>query len=1078
MKALYAAPLRVYVILIALSILGIWSGFSLPVSLYPNSSKPLIRACIGYDMSADSFFHTYGKDLENQLQNINTPELKVERMTATYEANQVCYRTEFTWGSSDRLALRETRSVVYAASGSMPYTSRQRIRFNTSGDNKGFLAISFFSNKRSLTEIYKIVDPILSPSFAQVADAESIGIYNPQQTQVLVELKPDAIAASGVMPQEIGASIRTGLDGFSAGSVMVGANSLRVDFPAAVNNLDQMKQLSVIIKDGRQLLLGDLAHIDFALPVDSTQVFKTSGASSVMLWADPKAGGNIKNMAEQVLKLIESKKAQFPPDIQYKALVDPSEFIRSAVGNVTKEVGVAAFLAVVILFLFVGNLKNVVTAAIEIPLSMVLAFIMMKISGMNLNLISLGGLALSAGMNVDASVVVMENIFRHFEDVKTDISFEERLKIVIEAVSEVKFSVIASTIASLVVFLPLAFTSELTYAVLGDLAKAVVFSHGFSAIVALVLVPTIRLQLMSRGVFHEQPALLDPFLKKLENLYATGLAKFLASKKFKNIVYATLIASLGLLLVFVIPRLDKEIIGKPDTDWLLLGMETRGNTLTKQMESQTEVIEAELLKKFGEHISYTFTQINGNNNSFIMARLKDKSEINSLWKKFEEEFPNTPFNQFWVSSWNPAELPIPNPPDLKVSIRGDNAEDMRMVARDLADVLQEKKIWPNVSNEPSAVARENIVARIRPDQMALLSSTYLKLSKESFADLIRVATAGTRVWEMEMKGLTYNIYMRYPENYFDSVEAVAALPINIGDHIVPLKAVADVRRELAAPILFREDGHQAYFLSAKQLKGDEKKAPESVKRSRELIGNWWRDHAASQSLDQTSGLGESEHPQIMIEDAQKELNLALKQLGFATTLSVLLIFITMVFQFGDVVNALLVLVSIPLGFIGVLVSLFVFHSTLSLNSLLGVILLNGISVANSIILVDFLNQEVKKGVDPKFAAPEVGRRRLRPILMTSLTTALGMMPLAFGIGEGGKILQPLGIAVVGGLGFSLAMTLFVVPALQVSYLESKLKWKLNKAAGNGQVAYKLKTHDMIEEKRTATEEVTNADLNL
>lgn len=1032
MRSLYGSPLRVYIILLAFSAVGIWSGLSLPVSLYPNSSKPLIGACIGYDMSADSFFRTYGKDLENQLQNMNTPEIKVERMTATYEANQVCYKTEFTWGSNDRMAMRETRNVIFAASGAMPYTSRQRIWFNTSGENKGFLAVSFFSNKRSLTEIYKIIDPILSPLFAKVPDAENIGIYNPQQTQILVELKPEAIAASGVMPTELANSIRSSLEGFGAGSVTVGTNGLRIAFPQSVTNLSEMKQISVMVKDGRRLLLGDLARIDFAMPVDTSQIFKTSGASSVILWADPKSGGNIKNMAEDVLRLIESKRKQLPEDIQYKALVDPSEFIRSAVGNVSKEVGVAAFLAVLILFLFVGNLKNVITAAIEIPLSMVLAFIMMKISGMNLNLISLGGLALSAGMNVDASVVVMENIFRHFENIKSDISFEARLSIVIEAVSEVKFSVIASTIASLVVFLPLAFTSDLSYAVLGDLAKAVVFSHGFSAIVALILVPTIRLQLMSRGAFHDKPSLLDSSLRKLENLYARSLQLFLEKTRLKNLVYASLVVVLALLIVFVIPRLDKEIIGKPDTDWLMLGMSTRGNTLTKQMESQTEMVESELLKKLGDHISYTFTQINGTNNSFIMARLKDKSEINSLWKKFEEAFPNTPFNQFWVSSWNPAELPIPNPPDLKVSIRGEDAENMRMLARDISDELQEKKIWPNVNNEPAAGARENIVARVRPDQMALLSSSFMKFSKSSLADLLRIATSGMRIWEMEMLGNNYNIYMRFPENYFDSVEAVASLPINIGNRIVPLTAIAEVKRELAPPILFREDGHQVYYISAKQMKGDEKKAPESVKRSTELLQNWWQTH---------SNLAENERPQFIVEDAQKELNLALKQLGIATSLSILLIFITMVFQFGDVVNSLLVLVAIPLGFIGVLISLFVFHSTLSLNSLLGVILLNGISVANSIILVDFLNQEVKKGVAPKLAAPSVGKRRLRPILMTSLTTALGMLPLALGIGEGGKILQPLGIAVVGGLGFSLAMTLFIVPALQVSYLEWKAKRK-------------------------------------
>jgi hydrophobic/amphiphilic exporter-1 (mainly G- bacteria), HAE1 family len=165
------------------------------------------------------------------------------------------------------------------------------------------------------------------------------------------------------------------------------------------------------------------------------------------------------------------------------------------------------------------------------------------------------------------------------------------------------------------------------------------------------------------------------------------------------------------------------------------------------------------------------------------------------------------------------------------------------------------------------------------------------------------------------------------------------------------------------------------------------------------------------------------------------MNDALRQLGIAVALSVFLIFITMVLQFGDVMNSLLVLVSIPLGFIGALLSLFIFQSTLSLNSVLGVILLNGIAVANSIILVDFLKRLVDAGVKPERAALEAAKKRMRPILMTSLTTGLGMLPIALGLGDGGRILQPLGIAVIGGLGFSTFMTLFIVPALQASYLQ-------------------------------------------
>ena len=180
-------------------------------------------------------------------------------------------------------------------------------------------------------------------------------------------------------------------------------------------------------------------------------------------------------------------------------------------------------------------------------------------------------------------------------------------------------------------------------------------------------------------------------------------------------------------------------------------------------------------------------------------------------------------------------------------------------------------------------------------------------------------------------------------------------------------------------------------------------------------------------------------------DPDIELNQAIEQLKWAMFLSITLVFLTIVLQFGDVVHSLLVLVAIPLGVIGVLLSLWIFKSTLSLNSVLGVILLNGISVANSIILVDFMKRLVDEGMPARLAAVTAARARLRPILMTSLTTVLGMLPIALGMGEGGRILQPLGIAVSGGLWVSMSLTLFVVPALQVSYMEYKEAKKITKA---------------------------------
>jgi HAE1 family hydrophobic/amphiphilic exporter-1 len=311
------------------------------------------------------------------------------------------------------------------------------------------------------------------------------------------------------------------------------------------------------------------------------------------------------------------------------------------------------------------------------------------------------------------------------------------------------------------------------------------------------------------------------------------------------------------------------------------------------------------------------------------------------------------------------------------------------------------------------------------DQWSSIQAHGTSLGPSDVADLSRIATTGRKVGHLTINSRVTDVIMRYPNGLFQSAEDLGALPIGMRSKLIPLKAIANVEIEEVPPTRYRENERDVVLINGKNNEGSERKPNVSLHEAKKLVSDW---KPTSQNVTAT------------FEDAEKDLHEALKQLSIAVGLSVLLIFLTLLLQFGSLINAILVLVAIPLGFIGVLVSLFVFRSTLSLNSVLGVILLNGIAVANSIILVDFIKRLVDEGHSPEKAAEEAARKRLRPILITSLTTILGMLPVALGMGEGGKILQPLGIAVSGGLWVSMGLTLFIVPALQVRFL----KWKASR----------------------------------
>ena len=1029
-SSLYSSPTRVYVLLTLLAGLGIFAGMHLPISLFPNSAKPVVYTWVSYGAAtADEFQQTNGNALEGTLRGISGERLKTEYVKTTYDSGSASFEVGFEWGVDPIEAKKEVERVVTGWSARLAQDVRDSVGTWINNENSGFLAVSFYSETRSLEDLYEILEPALKGKISAVEDADQPELWNPSSKEIRVELKPESMASLQLYPRDIERALAGALETRNGGGITVGMDQIRILMPRNASTIADLGRIPIQTRTGRIVHLSDVATVDFGLQSKSSRIIKTSGSPSVILFATPKPGGNVKRMAEELLTIVETAAKSFPADIKYRILVDPSGFIRSAVQNVFHEVGIGSLLAVSVLFIFIGTFKNVATAAIEIPLSLVLAFILMRLTGVNINLISLGGLALSAGMNVDASVVVMENIFRHFEVFKGKrLSVAEKLAVVSKAVAEVRAPIVSSTIASLVVFVPLLMTSGLSQAILGDLAKAVIFSHGFSAIVALVLVPTVRMHLMSRDAeIKGEHSLFEKYLSKIEELYARALKAFLVRPSLKWILSMGLIGVLVALVVFVLPRLPREVVGTPDSDMIWMSMSTKGNTRVRQMESMADEVERDLLVKFGDRIEYTFTQINNPNRAGMLAKLKRKSEMKAVWDDMEKQFVNTPQLKFRVEPWNPSELPIPNPPALRVAVRGGDLEKRRDVALEIKDLIEGKQIFHRVSTEPDVERTKSLNVTPDLDQWSLLLSQHRNVEVDDLMDLSRVATEGRRIGEMPVKGRSTGVFLRFPDAFVSSLEDVASLPVGIGSKIVPLKSLLRFETVEAKPSTYRIDGQELFLVNARLNESAKLESEKAKAGAIALLDEWVAKRRESHS-------GADGEPSVVVEDAGRDITDAIDQLGMAVAASVVLIFVVLLIQFGTIAESLLVVVAVPLGFIGVLVALFVFRSSLSLNSVLGVILLNGIAVNNSIILVDFIRRLANEGLTPIEAALKAARLRLRPILITSLTTVLGMLPIALGFGEGGRILQPLGIAVSGGLWISMLLTLLLVPALQVSYL--------------------------------------------
>lgn len=1021
MKKILENPVRILVLVGTLALLGIYCAFQLPMSLFPQSSRPKVYMSVSYGgYSAEEFIKKYGSNIEYQLQAIKNTGLDIEKVEGTYSANIANYIISYDWNVPFGQALKEVQTVAAGFKGVLPKESADSINIYQWNENAGFLAVSFFSNRYGPNELYDILDPILGPELKKNPDAENVNLYNPESQEMTVRLIPEKLALYNLMPREVYRVIENSLPSLTGSNVKMGDETANFQIPTHLSGLSELESLPLNLKGGKRILLKDLAIIELGKSEHQARSFKTNGKDSLILFADPKSGANVKRMAENVLEVIEQKKDSFPPGIEYRVLVDPSGFIRASIKSLMSDVALAAILAVSVLFLFIGSFKNVGTAALEIPLSMMIAFIVMYYSGMNLNLISLGGLALAAGMNVDASVVVLENIFKHQERWaalnRGALSFSQRLMLIHGAVKEVALPVFLSTATTLIVFIPLTMTSDLTNAILGDLAKAVIYSHAVSAFVAIFVVPTIRLKLLSKNL-SVPVAPLDKQLRWLEKKYSTFLLKFLGSPKVKIVAIALPIILCVGLCWLLIPKLPKEVVGKPDTDWIYLGTTSPKAQNARHFENILQEVESKALNLLQGKVAYTFVQSRGKTNGTVMLRLKNKKDMDEVVKILQREFPNSPDAYYYAGAWNPAELPLPEMSHYELQITGKNTKSIQDTASRVNFFMKNLGDYDRFKNSPGRFYQFSYSFTPYEEIWTGLAAANHPLSLSDVTDLTFYSNEGKIPGSMMVDGKLTPVKLMFNDERLQDPEVLSAYPLKIGDKVIPLSALGKMELQRSAGEIFRKDGRENVIISATLDKEKETTWEPLAKKYNKLI---------EQNKDKLVGTSGTN---IEILPPQKELLSALDQLKTSLLISLALIFLVLWMQFQSVQQVMIIMMTIPLGIIGVVSSLYIFDSTLSLNSALGLILLNGMTVNNSILLMDVYNNERRKDVTQHEAILEACRSRLRPILITSLTTILGMAPIALGWGDGGKILQPLGISVTFGMMFSTTTALIIVPLI-------------------------------------------------
>lgn len=983
----------------------------MPVELYPPISKPTITVRLPHQgISAVEFYENYWEEIEPVLAKVEG----VDVVTASYRNNISLFTLSFNWSETAKQAQSNTENSVSLFISKLPiYTQENYSIYENGSGGDGFFALSFYSNNLVPEELYQRVKTYLYPKINKIKGVESLSLSRTDSLEVSITFRPLDLWRYNMTLGEIASALKDKIakSSLSGGTIGSGTDALIVLLQRGTQDPYSLSEIILAYREGVPIFLSNVADIEVhrALP---TQLNRLNGLDSIVLFVTPEEGENLNNLSYKIKKTIEDlQKAEKEfEDISSYFIINPEEFISKAVGNVLSSGFMGAILSIIIVYLFLGEFRNTFIIAISIPLAILIAFIFMFFLGKRINLISLGGLTLSMGMVIDSSIVVVENMYRlREENPKWSL-----IKVIKQAVGQVQFSLLASTLTTVLVFLPLPFTSPLTSAILGDLAFTVIFSLIGSLLVALYVNPFLFYYLFKKGKKIPKPSKMSlwssSFRSFLQKKYTNWLSPFIYNSFVKIIFIIFSFVFLFLTFFFIFPRIDSELMAKPTSNRVVLNIK-----FSQKMDDLME------LSHFFEQIERRLEVVLGDTPADIYSRLWNNDSIQSIitlpssrysveiLDKMKSEFQDDNDFTFSAFEWDPASLPLPEVEDLEINLIGSDPKILADLMNDIRDLIYREDLYQSVRRSPNVSPvvrleldpRDAILKELNIDVSTLMSTinranssiARLELFDEESLEFFQI---DVRLEEFNSKEDLMNYFYPYKGNYY------------------PMRHFFNYHYDTNLSQILSIDEDLTFSVLARLSLENKGKRVALEKQMEQLI---------KENISFPEGYS------FEFRDTQEAITEATQSLMIAFALSVSIVFVVLAIQFNSILYPTLIMATVPLGVIGVILSLWLFSSTISLNSLLGLILLGGIVVNNAILIIDFYLELVPHEKDYRQAIIKASQLRLIPILITSSTTVLGMIPIAMALGDGTNVIQPLGIAVSGGLLVSTTFTLFMIPTL-------------------------------------------------
>lgn len=1004
-------PVTILMLFIGLILIGLISFQNLGLDLLPDLSFPMSAIIVSYSGVAP-------QEIENMitipLEEAVATIRGVKNINSYSREGSSVILMEFNWGTDMDVSALNIREKIDQVKGFLPDDASDPIVIKFDPSLMPILVLGMDSEEKDLQKLQEYAEDIVKPRLERLEEVASVSINGGLDREILVSIDNEKLRSNQLSFSQVTAALAGENVNLPAGTLKEGTINFLIRTLGRFESIQDIEEILIYNIRGNKIYLGDIAKVEDTFK-ERNSITYVNGKPGIMMSLQKESGKNTVTVAKRIFKELKNIQKLLPDDISITPVFDSSDFIKKTISQVGWVALYGAILAVFVLLFFLGNLSSTLIISFAIPICLIFTFTLLYFSNLTLNMMTLGGLALGIGMMVDNSIVVLENIFR-YRELGTDIK-----KAACLGASEVGTAISASTFTTIAVFLPILYVQGIASELFRPMGYTITFSLLTSLLVALTLVPMLSSKILRFKVKDNSQAVSKENLVKNSLRQGGRIFNFIREEYGRLITWSLrhrgIVFILAVIIfvgsIMLVPFVGTEFIPSSDQGQFNINITLPTGTnleTTREVVREVEKIVSEIpeiksmLTTAGEGSGGMGFSTEGGNSGTIMINLVDQNKrernMAQIINELRQKIGTYPDAQIKFSEQG---FSFSSGSDLEVKISGDSLDELENIANRILILLAEVEGVYDLKSSVEDV-RPELHVNIDREKANLYGLTTAQI-----ASTVHDALLGRVASIYQEKGKQIDIRIRLEEEDRNSIEEVKNILISSSTGLqISLKEIAEVTVDSGPKGIDRKNQQRVVNVSANI--------------SDRFLGKVIQD--AQQQLDKLA-LPEDYRYEFVGEN--REMQESFTELALALVLSILLVYMIIAAQFESLLMPLAVMFSVPFSLIGVILALLLADKSLNVLSFIGIIMLVGIVVNNSIVLIDYINKLRQKGMERKEAIILGGKTRLRPILMTMFTTVLALVPMALGVGEGAELRAPMAITIIGGLTSSTFLSLIIVP---------------------------------------------------